>query len=299
MADAVKTREVVDYYDQTEYDYRIAWYKRDNPAMHFGFYQKGEADTHFPALSHTNQVLATNARVADGQRILDAGCGLGDSAFWLARHFKVDVVGVSISSRQIDQCNRKAAIEALKGSTTFVTADFTNTPFAEGSFDVIWACESICHAAEKSDFYREASRLLKPGGRIVVAEYLRRSRTLSESEEFLLRQKWLKNWAIADIDTADEHQQNLEQAGFGAVEIKNVSDAVRVSLRNLHEKCTRSYPIGLLLKWLGIRSRVQHGNVVGSIQQYVAFKQALWWYGLITAEKGGPPIDRAQEECTA
>lgn len=277
--------DIIDYYNQTAFDYQLAWYKKDNPALHFGFYDKEKADAHYEALAHTNQVLANAVSIKDGDKILDAGCGLGASAFWLASHFQVHVTGISLPPKQIQACQERAAVLGLQAQTDFKVASYLNTPFPDHSFDVIWACESVCHAPQKIEFYQEAFRVLKPGGRLIMAEYLRADRPLKPQEEILLKEKWLSNWAINDIDTSAEHLSNLGKAGFHEINIQNVNKQVRISLRNLHEKCSRSYPIEVVLKLLRIRSKVQHGNLVGSINQYRAFTKGLWWYALINAQK--------------
>jgi tocopherol O-methyltransferase len=275
---------IIAYYDQTEFDYKIAWYDKENPALHFGFYDE-ESNSHYAALAHTNKILAAKAKVKNGDRILDAGCGLGGSSLWLATHFEVEVVGISLPERQIADCKKRVSSMTLKGTTDFVQADYCDTSFADESFDVIWACESVCHAENKVDFYKEAYRLLKPGGRIILAEYLRTKRPLSEKDEILLKKKWLNNWAIEDLDTEEEHFNQMKSVGFKSIEIENFNDRVGVSLRNLHEKCKRSYPLEWVLKFFKIRSAVQHGNLVGSMRQYDAFQKGIWWYSVIAAEK--------------
>jgi len=277
--------DIIKYYDQTEFDYKIAWYKKENPALHFGFYYKKEADNHYKALSYTNKVLAKKAKIRNGDKVLDAGCGLGGSSFWLAQNYEAEVTGISLPKKQIEACEQRAEKLNLKDKTNFVQSDYCNTPFTDESFDVIWACESVCHAPQKKDYYKEAFRLLKPGGRIVLAEYLRTKRPLDPKDEILLKNKWLNNWAIDDIDTKKEHFDNMQTVGFQKIKIENYNDQVNVSLRNLHEKCQRSYPLEWILKTLRIRTGVQHGNLVGSIKQYKAFKKGIWWYSVISAEK--------------
>ena len=51
-------------------------------------------------------------------------------------------------------------------------ADYTATGLDESSFDVAWAQESACHAPDKKAFTSEMARVLRPGGRIVMAEYV-------------------------------------------------------------------------------------------------------------------------------
>ncbi len=286
MAKEHNTKEdIVAYYDATQFDYKVVWYGKHIPSLHFGFYDKEKADNHFAALSNTNAYLAEQARIGDGDKVLDAGCGLGGSTIWLAQHFDADITGINITQGQVDQANKTIKDMEFKGKARFIQADYTQTPFEDQTFDVIWACESVCHAKHKIDFYKEAYRIMKPGGRIVLAEYLRLKRPLGTEDEVLLKNKWLNQWAIDDIDTEQEHYSNMEKAGFQNIRIDNVNDKVGASLRVLHEKTTRSYPIEWLLKTLGFRSKVAHGNLVGSINQYKAFKKGIWFYSVITGEK--------------
>ncbi len=174
-------KAIIDYYDKTRFDYNVAWDSSEYPAVHFGFYDEN-ADKHTDALQNTNQVLATLAQVKAGDRVLDAGCGRGGSCFWLAKNRKAKTVGITPVQSQIDECRQSAEEKGLQEQCKFELADFCNTPFEGEQFDVIWACESLCHAEKKADFYREAYRLLRPGGRIVIAEYMRRHRPLDSKD---------------------------------------------------------------------------------------------------------------------
>src|SRR5919112_1843604 len=49
----------------------------------------------------------------------------------------------------------------------FLEASYFDMPFEDNSADVVWAIESVCHAKDKFQFYKEAFRVLKPGGKLI------------------------------------------------------------------------------------------------------------------------------------
>src|SRR5262245_29829055 len=203
------TESIVAYYDETWLDYRLLWLNGRNLSVHFGYADvttRGHAD----ALLNMNRVLADRAAIWPGERVLDAGCGVGGSSFWLAQERGAEVVGITPVASQVRRARRFAQPRDLLtdhrpptnhyrpttteatgntqdgsrfsvpgsrfGHARFEQADYTATPFADATFDVVWSLESLCHAPGKDAFYREAARLLRPGGRLVVAEYVRAAR---------------------------------------------------------------------------------------------------------------------------
>jgi tocopherol O-methyltransferase len=274
---------IIDYYDHTRYDYRVAWLNEDNLAVHFGFYDR-HTHRHEEALLNTNRILAEKAAVEAGQQVLDAGCGKGGSALWLARQKGARVVGANPVQSQIEEARAQASQRSLEEQCQFLNADYCQMPLEDEQFDVVWACESLCHAPDKSQFYREAFRLLRPGGRLILAEYTRYRRQLPKAQEQLLLD-WLNRWAIPDIDSAAEHEQHMHEAGFEQIKIEDYTPYAFISLKNLHQIARRWLWANHLLLALGIRKRAQHHNIVGSIRQFEALKQGLWFYGLISARK--------------
>ena len=133
-------------------------------------------------------------------------------------------------------------------------------------------------------FYREAARLLRPGGRLVIAEYIRAARPLSIPGARLLHQ-WLDGWAIPDIDTRAEHLAHAAAAGLDDTRIDDITAHTRPSLRRLYQLTRGFYPLAVTGRAVGIRSAIQHGNVIGSICQYQALDRGLWFYGFLSATK--------------
>jgi len=275
--------DVHTYYDNTRFDYRSIWNRRRRDvAVHFGFYDE-HADRHAEALDNLNRAMADWADIQPGERVLDAGCGLGNACFWLAEHRRAQVTGVNIVASQIADCQKLAAQKQVQ-NVSFVQADFCKMPFSENIFDVVWACESVCHAADKAVFYGEAFRVLKPGGRLVMAEYMRNARPAPPESERLLAE-WLRPWAISDIDTVEEHRAHVLAVGFQQVDIRDVTPNVRVSLRNLHEISVRWLPFGRFLHFFGFVNNVRLGNARASVRQYEALQAGAWKYGMLLAKK--------------
>jgi cyclopropane fatty-acyl-phospholipid synthase-like methyltransferase len=277
------TEAIVGYYDETWLDYRVLWLNPDNLAVHFGYTDESTRG-HTDALKNMNRILADRVAVQPGERVLDAGCGVGGSSLWLAAERGVEVVGITLPATQVAMARSYAAQRGLADRVHFELADFTATSFPEASFDIVWAVESVCHAPDKSAFYREAVRLLRPGGRVVVADYVRAGRPLDPTGEKLLHE-WLDGWAIPDIDSPVEHLEHLAAAGFDEPRLDDVTVHTRPSLRRLYRMAYWTYPLAVFGRLTGIRSEVQHGNVIASIRQYQALRHGAWFYSILSATK--------------
>lgn len=277
------TAATIAYYEQTLFDYRTVWQNRRNLAFHFGFHDD-EHRGHAEALENTNRTLARIGGIRAGDRVLDAGCGLGGSSFWLAQFLGARVLGITLAQSQVDEASRIAARRGLADKVRFERADFTSTPFPTSSFDVVWAVESLCHAEAKGRFYREAARLLRPGGRLVIAEFIRTTRRLDPHAERVVRE-WLDGWAIPDLDTEREHIDAAAAAGFSDISLRDCTIFTRPSLRRLYRMAALAGPINEALYRLRVRSQTQHRNVIASVRQYQALGTDSWFYGVLSATR--------------
>ena len=272
------------YYDKTRFDYRYVWNSRNTNAIHFGFYDENNTH-HKAAVANMNVVLADLAQIKGGEHVLDAGCGVGGSCIWLAENRACTSVGVSLVKRHLEDAEKNIQKLNLEDKIQFLHADFCKIPLPDSSFDVVWAIESQCHAVNKIDFYREAFRLLKKGGRLVVADYFRIERPFSMPDDETLLKDWLIRWAINDLDTEGEHQKACEEVGFTKFNLKNVNPNVRRSLMNAYEHSAKWLSTAKVLNKIGIVSSVQVGNAHGTICQFKAWEKGLWFYGLLSVEK--------------
>ncbi len=272
---------IVEYYDHSWFDYWFLWLNGSNLAVHFGYYDE-EVQSHSEALENLNRVLASHAGIRPGERVLDAGCGIGGSSIWLAENCGAEVVGIAPVQSQLTRALGSVIQRGVGDKVHLVRGDYANTSFPDETFDVVWAMESLCHGHSKRRVYQEFHRVLKPGGRLVIAEYMRTARPLDEANERLIHD-WLSSWAIPDIDTAAEHEQHAASAGFEHIVNRDVTANVERSLRRLYKMCFLGEPIDRALKTLGFRRRSR--NVNGARKQYLALRRKAWFYSILTARK--------------
>ncbi len=273
---------VVNYYHETAMDYRLLWTGSRDLAIHFGYYEKGD-ESHEEAALKMNAFMAERAQIKPGDRVLDAGCGYGGSSFWLAENVGCAVQGVTLAPFQAKKANVEAKKRALQDRVRVDCLNFLSLPYSDASFDVIWGIESVLHAEDKVDFIREASRLLKKDGRLVLAEAVLRENPPLDAKEARDVQTWLDGWAVPNLLTEGRYRQILERGGFKDIEILDITPRVEPSLRRLKQITRLTLPLARRLHALKLVSKVRLDSTLSASLQYDLMKRGLWRYVIVTA----------------
>lgn len=276
-------QQIAEYYDATLPFYAVFWHgNSESYALHYGFWGKGTR-TIKEALLNENKFLAQVVEIRGGEKILDAECGIGGSAIWLAKHFNVSVTGITLSTKQVHKARQLASKYDVEDRTTFTVQDFLRTDFSNASFDIVWAIESVCYAESKDAFLCEAYRLLKPGGTIVVADgFLKRN--ISEAEQ-LLYKDFLDGLALPNLALINEFQHSINAAGFANVQFWDMTEAVLPSSKLLYRRTSLLFPFAKVLHAVGMLTSVIFKNGPAGIAQYKLVQSRACGYGVFCGRK--------------
>jgi ubiquinone/menaquinone biosynthesis C-methylase UbiE len=119
--------------------------------------------------------LCAQATLDPGSRVLEAGCGTGNYISAVAVTFGCTACGLDPSTGMLARIQAKQ-VRRLLGRAEELS-------FADGAFDLIFSVDVIHHVGDKAAFYREAARVLRPGGQVCTvtdsADMIRRREILS------------------------------------------------------------------------------------------------------------------------
>ena len=275
--------KILRYYNATYIDYRALWTGKSDRAVHFGYYDS-KATKHRDALLRLNAVLADSVHITEKDNVLDAGCGYGGSAMWLAENIGCDVIGITLVPPQVLKGQRYVKERNLEGKVNILEMDFTQTIFPDEAFDVYWAIESLVHTEDRQKVFDEAFRILKKDGRIAIAEFtLREHPPLSNSEREYMK-PWTSGWAMPSLLTPTELRDGLLKSGFSNIKVTDVTPHIKPSLRRLEVLSILNFPIAILIAPFFFR-RERLENYYGSWRQISALRKELWTYSIVTAQK--------------
>jgi SAM-dependent methyltransferase len=148
--------------------------------LHWGLYDDpgnldDDSDRYVSAAEALTEHLLQLAQVDDGRRILDVGCGFGGTLDHIrARNRDCVLAGINIDERQLQRGRQLLSEYSLDGGgpPPFVTADGCKLPVADRSLDHVLAVECIFHFPSRKRFFREAARVLRPGGTLALTDFL-------------------------------------------------------------------------------------------------------------------------------
>ncbi len=275
------TRDIADYYNQTLNHYQYWWQLDKNLSVHYGIWDSSTKNFQ-EALINTNRVLTDIAGIKSSDIVLDAGCGVGGSAFFIAKTIKAKVTGITLSEKQFDFAEKKCKELNLSSLVDFKIEDYSNTKFDDNSFSIILAIESITSAPDKELFAKEAIRLLKPGGKLIIADYFKANDNQHDPDNLL--DSWKDLWSMSGFITMVKYKDIFTKAGFTVKDERGVTKEITPTARRMYLSYLLGRPFALAYNAFHNVSRFAKTHYKSGKYQYKALKKGLWNYNIVLFE---------------
>jgi arsenite methyltransferase len=179
-------------------------------------------DALHPGGEELTERLTRTLGVGPGDVVLDVGSGLGTSALAIASATPADVVGVDLSGENVARARARASEADLDGRVSFLQADAEALPLADGSVaGVVCEC-SFCLFPDKPTVAAELARVLRPGGRLALADVTARPAELPAE----LRTVTAWTACFADARPLQEISDLIGGAGLSIERVEEHDDAL-------------------------------------------------------------------------
>jgi cyclopropane-fatty-acyl-phospholipid synthase len=182
--------------------------------------------------------ICRKLRLKEGERMLDIGCGWGGLAIYAARHYGVDVLGVTLSQNQKAYADEWIAREGFREWVTVKGMDYRD--LGDESFDKIVSVGMFEHVGSSHlpEYFSQVHRLLKPGGLFLNQGISRRAGTDAVQGGFVQRRiigrgAFQQRYIFPDGELTPVSEVNVlaEQAGFEVRDVENLREHYALTLR--------------------------------------------------------------------
>jgi SAM-dependent methyltransferase len=167
------------------------------------------------------------AQVGAGDRVLDAGTGIGGTARLIAAERGARVTAVDLTPEYCDVARWLNDGVGLGDMIEVITADVTELPFDDASFDVVVSQHVQMNVADKRRLYAEARRVLTPGGRLALWDV-----TAGSGGPLHFPVPWATSPEQSHLVTPERLAELLRDARFATTHWNDLTEAARTAMRD-------------------------------------------------------------------
>lgn len=270
---------IATHYDQLDPFYRSLWGEH----LHHGLWNERRESADRAQLNLVDLVADHLDLLAPEMTVCDIGCGYGGTANRLAERLGAKTTGLTISRAQYEYACARSADDA----NSFLLRNWLVNGLPGESFDAVVAIESIVHISDKARAFREAARVLRPGGRLVVCDWLTSAAPGRRQARYLIG-PICRDARIPHLASGDDYRKLIEESDLRVLHCEDLSRRVRRTWTTaVGRACRRLFTEPAIRRYLRDPGSQDRAMAIAMLRIPLAYRVGCMKYGLITAERPG------------